>query len=203
MAIAFTPWKLVEEILLDFSSITTKGIVLESHKTILGVNDKFIYQVEFQFEDDGHISYKGKCYREVPIESGKEVSIEYWPKDLNMARIAGCSKNPGGYFGAMVISFPIIGIFMLIESIRNVRQKLKLLETGIAVEGLVITSWSKRDSEGDKIYYIKFSFNDEQGKRIETQKIDKEITSFVKDMPIHVFYDPKHHEQILILESLF
>lgn len=135
---------------------------------------------------------------------GKRVSIEHLRERLNIARIKGCSKNPGGYLGAITIIFPVIGIIMIVGGYRDIRRKLKLLEAGLVANGLVVTYWSMPiPRRWNKPWYIGFSFCDGDDKRTETITVkERRLARFPKDKRVHVFYNPSRRKQVFVLESL-
>jgi len=212
----FFPWQLADELALDLGDpATISGQVVRVEKTNLSVGGGEhtegtpVYAIHFTFETSGGETVTGVCY-EVGLrhKEGQAVQIEYSSDTPSRSRVKGCKLNPTGYFGCLVIIFPLVGTLMCFFGMRARVRFLRLIRHGAFARGEVVDVKATNVTvNGQKRYKITVSYDSRRGQTVTTYNAyGEDVTVARKRMEsaeqVGLLYDPEHPGRVQILDAL-
>jgi len=150
-----------------------------------------IHANAYRFEDGGEpfdgISYAtGTC-----LEPGAPVTIEHPPGRPELSRIAGMRRSVFGPAVAFVLVFPLVGLLMVLASLRRGRRDLRLLAHGKLAMGTLLGMKATNVTINERrVMKARFAIVTEQGVRqeVEVKTTNPEV---LEDEPQErILYDP-------------
>lgn len=110
-----------------------------------------------RFNGMDHIS--AKTYRALTV--GQTAAVVYWPSDPNVSVLQSEFKFPFTtplIILCMLVPFTLIGAVFLQSAFKGTLQIRKLRARGQLVQGKISDRWQDKDSDGDPIYILAYTF---------------------------------------------
>lgn len=132
------PWRIHDDIRMVTSTpAKAAGKVTAAPDSNMTVNEVPVYRTEFVFSVDG-TEWRGESFsRGRRYAVGQEVVVEYLPESPKVSRIEGTSLTYG-WFGLLVLLFPLFGVGMIVGGIVSYRRKTRILRMGVFAAGEVL-----------------------------------------------------------------
>ena len=105
--------------------------------------DHEVYRVDYVFTDTRAAAHAGTSYTTDPGTSSTR-PVEYDADEPSSSRLVGARTNMFPMWTALVLVFPIIGIYMALHRLRRGRREVHLLRHGIETRGRLV---EKHDTE--------------------------------------------------------
>jgi len=188
---------------------TAEGTVTDSRDThdseggSKGSRGTPIYENEFKFVVDDR-KYEGSSYavgRELRI--GQKVKVEYVPGKPQFARIRGMRSNLFGPGVLFVMIFPLVGIGIAVNGLRQGLKACDLLANGVQTTGNMISKEATNvKTNGRQVYKFSFSFKTPDG-AVHTAVSKTQVTErFENPGAEPLVYDPNNPERAVMLDNL-
>ena len=161
-----------------------------------------VYETEFFFQDHGKTivasSYGWSCY-----QAGQDAPVEFPPGRPELARIRGYRRAILDPWGGFVFIFPLIGLVLVVVSLRQGLRDIRLLSAGIVSRGAVVGQRATNTTVNNRrVWELDVSFKDAFGKPV----LFKTRTCFPEKLTAEgahtVFYDPDRPEDAIAVDSL-
>ena len=118
---------------------TTKGEVVGIHETSSSENKRRILRVHYRYQTDGQ-GREGDSYTlSRDLQPGEEVTVEYLTEDPSRSRIQGLRARTFGVGGAFTVLFPIVGLFVVLGSLRGGFRRRRLMRIGRIAYGKLLS----------------------------------------------------------------
>lgn len=188
---------------------TTEGIVTDSRDTGASVGGSKgsrgtpIYENEFKFVVDDR-EYQGASYATgKKLRIRQKVTVEYVPDKPQFARIRGMRADEFGPGILFVTIFPLVGLVMVVVSLRQGRKACDLLAHGVQTTGTLISKDSTNVRVNNRqVYAFTFSFKTAQGEFHNAVSKTSLVERFENPTAEPLVYDPKNPERAVMLDNL-
>jgi hypothetical protein len=209
--ILFFPWRIHHEWQLRRGPRETAiGVVTEAPNSNMTVNEKPVYKARFKFAI-GESEYEGQSYSiDYRYNTGQSVEIEYLATNPGISRITGSTLNHTGFFGLIVLLFPLVGIGVMSFGYFSYRNRLRILQNGVFAAGQVTDiSPTNTRVNNQTVYKIEIAFKTDRG----TEQHSSYKTYAAGDIALArekqqsgetagLLYLPQNPEKILLVETL-
>lgn len=176
------------EVLTPSYDRTTTATITRVETTSMEENDSAIFRIHYTFHDEDGVLRSGASYSKSALNGEHEV--HYVSGDPYESRLAGTRSRPFGWWAALVLIFPIVGLAMAIPQLRAGRLASRLLRLGVETRGKLIKSAPTGTSVND-VPVMGLTFEYEVGGR-SYQTMVKTLTPEVlqDDALESMLYDP-------------
>jgi hypothetical protein len=190
-------------ILFSAPTDRTQGRVTGAEGTNMFENDARIYAIHYAYVWNG-TSHEGVSYglssRPGP---GETVHVELVASSPKVSRIVGFRYRAFGASAGLTLIMPLVGLGMVVDSIRRGQLKIGLLARGHATWGTLVNKRATDLKINDTpVYELTFRFRDRDG-REQQGAIRTLHTAPMEDEPHErLLYDPHRPQHVLLLDDL-
>lgn len=137
----FFPWRFVDDWrLASEAARRTPGVITQVRQTGLTLNRTRVYEFGFRYTPAGASARQGLCFTTGQRwNPGAAVTVRYLPAEPELAAVDGARLTAGGWGGAFVLVFPLIGGSLVAFFLVNRRNRRRLLRDGLATEVNVVS----------------------------------------------------------------
>ncbi|MCO4781832.1 MAG: hypothetical protein KC646_05865 [Candidatus Cloacimonetes bacterium] len=146
--------------------VKTQGVITKIDETSMEVNDDQVLIYYYEFKDSqGNLndsySYSSTSYAKI----NSTVTVEYPASRIDLSRIKDMRREPFPPFALLVLIFPMIALWLLYVAYKDSMKAIKLLQHGLMSRGELVSKVATgTEINSQRVYKLKFSFQDHQGK---------------------------------------
>lgn len=208
LAAFFVPRHLVEQWRLDNEVVeTTSGKILTTENTRTKINGARVWKYEFVFAKEGNAEQRGIAYTSGKRwETDASVEIRYIIADPRIAMPSGARLDEAPATGAVVLIFPLLGLYGLVHTLLERNWKKRLLSHGLVGKAKVDSvEKSLFQSNGRNTYKLRMTRGDDGVQiRKSTQSIAEINVAEARlrsGKPLTLIYHRNKRKRFLIVDS--
>lgn len=150
--------------------------------------------------------YEGVSFqttRSTRYRDGDPVTIEYPQGRPEISRIKGMRRGPVRFMGLIPLPFLLLGLLMILDSIRECVKANRLLALGEQTTGRLKSKEEKGQGE-TTFYKLTFEFNTHEGTTYQTMVESQtgDITKLEDQAEEPLLYDPRRPSYAVMLDDL-
>lgn len=163
-----------------------------------------VYRITYQFRGPGGRVYDGASFSTgTDLQSGDTVRVEYAASRPESSRILGLRQAPVPMIALFVLIFPLIGLGMVVYSLKEGIKGAQLLRGGRLAPGTLLSAEPTSMTVNNRpVIRLTFDFTDQEGglHEVVTRTAQAHLLQDQKDEL--VLYDPSNPEYAVMLDSL-
>jgi hypothetical protein len=181
----------------------TTGTVTSVEATGASENKQRVSANYYQFSVAGR-AIQGKSYsKELSLEPGAKVNVEYKADDPRQSRIEGTRRTLFGPWAAVVTIFPLVGVIFIIFCTLHGFRRNRILKNGIVTTGKLVSKVATNSSVNRQIVFeLKFAFSTRDGRRGEAVSRTHLPQMLEDEADEPLMYDPDDPTQAFLLDEL-
>jgi hypothetical protein len=118
----------------DRAAMATIGVVEPSGSS---EDDRPIYRVHYTFVDMAGVERSGESFTQDGTVTGTRV-VDYVTDDPDASCLGGMRGRPFGWFPLVVLTFPVVGLWLALSQLRTGRMATRLLRHGVPTRGRLV-----------------------------------------------------------------
>jgi Protein of unknown function (DUF3592) len=209
--VIFFPWRFMDDWrLASDAAQTTRGIITTVQRTSMSINKTRVMEYTFRYTPgDGRLR-EGRCFTTGQSwQSSAEVEVRYLPTTPDLACVEGARLSEGGWGGAFVLLFPLVGAGFVVWPVVNQVKTRRLLHEGQVTE-VDILSVDRTNTRINNQYVYKIvisssSFSGGQPvtvRRTDRREIDLALNRLRDQQSVYILYDSRNPRRLIFPEAL-
>lgn len=184
--------------------MTVEGISTGYSGTNITINDETVLELRFSFKGIDNKEYQGRSFATGSyIEEGTPVPVEFNADYPKYSRIEGTRYSVMGAWGLLILLFPLIGLTVLIFSVKSGFSKINILKNGIYAKGNLIKSYETGTEINEcPVYKMIFEYRDENGQTHKTSVKTTNPDVLEDDDNEKMIYNPSNPSKAVFIDTL-
>ncbi len=211
MFAVFFPWRIGDELLLNFAGVPGRATVTNALYADRTVGDNIVmrkrrlFVVQFKFRDASGRAFNSYSFHDGPLPPDTSADIVYLAQRPRLARLKDGTLVPGGVlevvFGLIFLALPLIGLW----NYRRWRSnRLRLLSHGVYVSGSIERVW-RDDPKKDQRGWIDLKYQSPIGSIRQTLMVEEDVLERARKIieagsVVGIFYAEQSPRNHIVLE---